>query len=323
MNNYLRVRWILSALFICLMLVPIASQAADSSIVNLTELSAAPASDDWAVVVDISDTSMAATGTNKKITVANFLAALSAGYAMDLTSLQIIFDPTEITDVTWGVNTDTSHLWTWDTGTGTDPTMTVTDNDFTFNKTVKAAGFEATGTDHYLNVGNSSDYSTTTEGDTWFNTTDHFLRYYGDSATRTVVSTDQTQTLEHKTLTSPVINSAVVTLNTVGSFSSPVTTNPYSLSSDNAKGGVLFYGATGEIDLPAVADGMNVVIYNTGAFTITIDPNGTEVIVRDGTAQTGGVSMTLDSGAGHYVCLISDGSKWITLGYSGTLAEGS
>ena len=134
---------------------------------------------------------------------------------------------------------------------------------------------------------------------------------------------DVTETLTNKTLTSPVITTPSVTLNRAGTFSSPITTNPYTMTATLAKGGILYYGATGEIDLPAGEDGMNLIIYNTGAFTLTIDPNGTETIVRDGTLQSGGVSMTLDSGAGHYVCMVYDGATWITLGYSGTLAEGS
>ena len=88
---------------------------------------------------------------------------------------------------------------------------------------------------------------------------------------------------------------------------------------------VLYYGATGTITLPTAASyaGRSIVIYNTGAFTITIDSTGSEVLVRDGTVQTGGVSMTLSSGAGNYVCLICDGARWITLGFKGTLAVGS
>jgi hypothetical protein len=106
-----------------------------------------------------------------------------------------------------------------------------------------------------------------------------------------------------------------------GTFSSPITDNPYTLAA--AKNSVIFYGATGIINLPAGTDGMNLVIYNTGAYTITIDPNGTEIVVRDGTAQTGGVSFTLSSGAGNFVSLVHDGAKWVTLGYKGTLAQGS
>lgn len=48
---------------------------ADSKITALTELAAAPASGDYFVVVDVSDTTMAASGTNKKITPGNLLTA--------------------------------------------------------------------------------------------------------------------------------------------------------------------------------------------------------------------------------------------------------
>lgn len=48
---------------------------ADTKITALTELAESPAVDDLLTLVDISDTMMAASGTNKKITVANALAA--------------------------------------------------------------------------------------------------------------------------------------------------------------------------------------------------------------------------------------------------------
>ena len=82
---------------------------------------------------------------------------------------------------------------------------------------------------------------------------------------------------------------------------------------------------TTEYDLPAASgyDGKAVIFYVTGTNAITIDPNSSEVIVRDGTAQTGGVTLTLAGVAGNYVCLICDGTRWVTLGYKGTLAAGS
>lgn len=117
---------------------------------------------------------------------------------------------------------------------------------------------------------------------------------------------------------------AGVKVSSLGTFAAPITTNPYALAALNTYGSILYYGATGEIDLPAAVAGMSVCIYNTGAFTITIDPNSTDVIVRDGTAQAGGVSMTLDTGAGHFVWLHCDAANhWVTLGYSGTLGAGT
>ncbi len=109
-----------------------------------------------------------------------------------------------------------------------------------------------------------------------------------------------------------------------GVHATPSTANPLSPTWDGAMHTV-WYGATGTINLPAAAGytGRGILIYNTGAFTITIDSNGSEVIIRDGTVQTGGVSMTLSSGAGNFVALISDGARWITLGFKGTLSAGS
>ena len=99
--------------------------------------------------------------------------------------------------------------------------------------------------------------------------------------------------------------------------------NPYSLSAANAYGSAIYYGATGTVNLPAGASGMSVLVMNTTAGTTTIDPNASEVIVRDGTTQTGGVSITLAGGAGKFVALVHDGTNWRTAGYSGTLAQGS
>lgn len=59
---------------------------ADSKISALTELSAAPATGDLLVLVDISDTTMAASGTNKKITWANLTVALTNGTTTMATS---------------------------------------------------------------------------------------------------------------------------------------------------------------------------------------------------------------------------------------------
>jgi len=117
---------------------------------------------------------------------------------------------------------------------------------------------------------------------------------------------------------------ALAAASQTGVHATPSTTNPLAPTWTTSMHTV-WYGATGEIDLPAASGytGRGIIIYNTGAYTITIDPNGSEVIVRDGTVQSGGVSITLSSGAGNYVSLFCDGARWITLGYKGTLAEGS
>jgi hypothetical protein len=87
----------------------------------------------------------------------------------------------------------------------------------------------------------------------------------------------------------------------------------------------VFTNTTTPYVLPAAAgyDGKAVLFYVTGTNAIAIDPNGSEVIVRAGTVQTGGVTITLAGVAGNYVALICDGVRWVTLGSNGTLALGS
>jgi hypothetical protein len=109
-----------------------------------------------------------------------------------------------------------------------------------------------------------------------------------------------------------------------GVHATPSTTNPLAPTWSGPTQ-LIWYGATGEVDLPAAAGytGRGLILYNTGAFTVTFDPNASEVIVRDGTVQTGGVSFTLSTGAGNYVAIVSDGARWVTLGFKGTLTAGT
>jgi hypothetical protein len=120
------------------------------------------------------------------------------------------------------------------------------------------------------------------------------------------------------------IKALIITNSKTGTHASPSTATPLSPTWTGTLHNV-FTGVTGTINLPAAASyaEKSITIYNTGSFTITVDSNGSEVIVRDGTVQTGGVSFTLSSGAGNYVTLICDGARWITLGFKGTLAQGS
>ena len=120
-----------------------------------------------------------------------------------------------------------------------------------------------------------------------------------------------------------VIQNPSVTLRAIGgsSFTTPLTTNPYTISADDAATGVLYYNAAGVVNLPtATIAGQNLMIYNTGTNVISVTPNGTETIVTNGVEGGAGVAYSLASGAGKYVTLVSDGVKWVTLGIGGAVA---
>lgn len=114
-------------------------------------------------------------------------------------------------------------------------------------------------------------------------------------------------------------------INRIGTFASPITsTGAYTLTAANSYNSVLFYNDTDPIDLPAAAAGMNLCIYVTGTNITTVEPNGTDVIVLDGTALSAGYNFTIAGVAGNYVCMVADAANhWVTVGYKGTLTGGS
>jgi hypothetical protein len=109
----------------------------------------------------------------------------------------------------------------------------------------------------------------------------------------------------------------------IGTYASPDTTGGAVTLTNSVT--PVWTNTTTTYVLPAVASsaGKAVIFYVVGTNLITIDPNASEIIVRDGTPQTGGVTMTLAGVAGNYVCMVCEGGRWITLGAKGTLAAGS
>jgi hypothetical protein len=114
-------------------------------------------------------------------------------------------------------------------------------------------------------------------------------------------------------------------MNIIGTFASPITsTGAYTLTAANSYGSMLIYNDTDVVQLVAAVAGMNFCIYEAAATVLTVEPYSSDVIVLNGTALTGGHNFTLTAAAGNYVCMFSDAANhWITLGFKGTLADGS
>ena len=74
--------------------------------------------------------------------------------------------------------------------------------------------------------------------------------------------------------------------------------------------------STGEVELPAGVLGMNLMVRATGAFPVSVDSNGTQVITLNGSDLAGGNKITSTSTANDSVSLVFNGSKWIVLGTS-------
>jgi hypothetical protein len=100
----------------------------------------------------------------------------------------------------------------------------------------------------------------------------------------------------------------------------------YTLGTDDsneAYGYTLLVTSTATITLPAVVQGMSVLVYSTTAAAVSVDPNPSDRIILNGTALTGGNKVTSASGAGDFIYLFADsGDGWTTLGRSGLWTDG-
>lgn len=84
-----------------------------------------------------------------------------------------------------------------------------------------------------------------------------------------------------------------------------------------AEGQWIYITAAVTRTLPAVSPtGQSLCYFSTGTNVVTIDPAASDPIVLNGGLLTGGVSIESPGAAGDFVCLLSDGTNWYTLGRS-------
>lgn len=100
---------------------------------------------------------------------------------------------------------------------------------------------------------------------------------------------------------------------TIGAWPTPNTTTPLSVTWPTSDDLVLYQGATGEIDLPPVADYANreLIVIPTGTYAITVDPNASEQIIVNGTSLGAGTADVLTVTAGLSHKYFSDGYRWV------------
>jgi hypothetical protein len=98
--------------------------------------------------------------------------------------------------------------------------------------------------------------------------------------------------------------------------------NPHTLAVADCKGQFHLNGDDDaiEYDLPDVEAGLNCCFGTADIVrAITLDPNGSEKILVDGTSAGDGVAIASDAAVGQFICLlgISD-TEWLSLGRAGT-----
>ena len=137
-------------------------------------------------------------------------------------------------------------------------------------------------------------------------------------------------------ITSPASSAAAIDINTLnlvstdyiaggvkllGTWASPITSvGAYALAAANAYNTLVFYNDTDEITLPAAVAGMNVCIMVPAATLVPIGPDGTDVIVLEGTALAAGGAFSVAAVAGNFACLAADAANhWVTMGTKGIM----
>ncbi len=125
------------------------------------------------------------------------------------------------------------------------------------------------------------------------------------------------------TLTGNLVTTGTISggLPRLGTWASPITSvGAYALAAANAYGTWIYYNDTDEITLPAGVAGMSVCVQVPAATLVPVGPNGTDVIVLEGTALSAGQAFSIAAVAGNFACLIADAvNHWVTAGTKGTL----
>lgn len=77
-------------------------------------------------------------------------------------------------------------------------------------------------------------------------------------------------------------------------------------------GGMIIVTSAATITAPAVVTGASFSVYTVGAIAVSVDPNASDLIVLDGTAQADGEKITNLSTAGDCAVLVAmDGTGWV------------
>ena len=226
-------------------------------------------------------------------------------------------DFTAYDDITWGAAAGGSQVHTFDTGAGTDPAFTVSDTDFTFNKPLVASSFSAPGTasgGQYIYFLEDTDNGTNYLG--W--------GIYGDvSASRIHIPplADPTagQVMAFAVPGNQTMGDGTTKIASVGTWIYPGASQTPTIADPDAwtMSGIGMYSgqwigtAAGTGVLPAIAAGMNFTAKARGAYAVTLEPNGTELIWLNGTSCGAGVNIVSDGTTGATaVCSYSAAGEW-------------
>jgi hypothetical protein len=103
-----------------------------------------------------------------------------------------------------------------------------------------------------------------------------------------------------------------------GTTEAPITTASYSPTWTTETLAVV-YGANGTINLPPIStySGAALVVVTPGTFTVGINPNGTEVIWKNGAPLSAGADDSITGSAGLLTTYLARGGRWVRVAGGG------
>jgi len=87
-------------------------------------------------------------------------------------------------------------------------------------------------------------------------------------------------------------------------------------------GSIFFATGAGTWLIPDALEGMSFCVYSTTAAAVILNPDDSDDITLDGTLMANGDALTSESGAGDFICLVSQSdTHWFTFGRSGVWTD--
>lgn len=222
---------------------------------------------------------------------------------MDITVGDDLFLASDSAVLNFGADNDVTLTHVADTGLTLNLDLTVGGGDVSLG----AAGVKLTGANGALTIlglGDGSDEDVKID----LNTTANTIEITSPASSATAIDINSLNLVSTGTIS--------------GAIPSTTDNNGQTLSAAQQYGYMHWATGAGTTNLVTAVAGMSLCVYSTTAAAVVVNPADGDTITLNGTALSAGDSITSASGAGDFICLMSQAANsWVTLGRSGTWTD--